>query len=1179
MDAGKSEELLNSLHIAVRKNANEFKSFDTILKSIKAKWGEWSSITKQNVAQTIAGTYHYSKFIALMENMDIATGATTKALNSNNSAMNENAKYLRSIEGRMQVLGTTIEDLYKKIISSDFIKFIVDVAIKIADFLSSANGLRIILSILAGVMAGVLVLAITSTISAVASLITSIQLLIAEGITLNALLGGLPLIIGAIVTVTAFATNGFGLFNQEVQKTNDGLEVVTRTWQEMREEAEKTKETIDKHTSSLEGEILIAQKAVGILEGLTNQTKLTTFEKTQMKIAVDKLNSVIPNLNLAIDATTGKLNMETSAIRSAIAAYKEYIYVQAAQESAKAAATRAYEAQFNIEKMNKEGYTEGSDGKIRRTIKMNNGKLLWNTTPIDVDENNQAAKAYRENQKIIKESEELIEKSFKLSEQYEREHGSPKTTPQTPETDYYTPKKDSSSGTYASGVSANEALITRDRYFLLNQELDRNNTLLEKNKALQENATNSEKNVLLEKEIALLKKKQDAVHNIAEEERAERLSIAKSLSLYGAKFSGSGDSAYITNMDDVLEAKRAQVNAHRKDKNKNTYNTLKAEYEQLETLFKRFYVIQDDIVKQQTDWTKISTDIAGVLKEQIQVRIDILEDALNKLNDYTLNPLNDRLDEIDYNMQMLADDDVTGKVSLLNEKLSTQKDKVIQLEFLLNTLKNTETKSAEEAKYLADKMKEVTNELRNAGVEAKNTTDSLANLAKEQKDKADKLIESYKEYLQEELQSKIDALEEEKNTAKETSDKIIEGYQAQIDALEKNNDLLKEQTELQEKLNELAKQKQLLENIKKDRNVQIYRAGQGFVWEADPRKLREETDKLIEMQTDFDNWSAEKARQREIDLLKEKIETERESQKITEESYNNQINSLKDNLQKQAKLLNTDKTTKITTIKQLYSELSKIDSAYFKDSLGELQTFVNKWNSIMLTLGMPGIDLSSFLNKFNLNNEYSVYSKDYQGGTYSSGYTQGLPSSASGGEDFTTPSNYTSQSSNKTIGQTVDYSKVTFDKNENIQATIDSLKSSGASAITIANKEKERAAKIYSDPTLTAKYGDTIPTEYQRGFDNGGMSVGRGYMLKDIVEPEWTLNPEQSKSFIQIIKDLPYISNVMDKVSNIIAPKLALSTAGIGGDNITNNNFHIDNIQTNDARSFLEQAKRMARSS
>jgi hypothetical protein len=70
--------------------------------------------------------------------------------------------------------------------------------------------------------------------------------------------------------------------------------------------------------------------------------------------------------------------------------------------------------------------------------------------------------------------------------------------------------------------------------------------------------------------------------------------------------------------------------------------------------------------------------------------------------------------------------------------------------------------------------------------------------------------------------------------------------------------LLKEQTELQEKLNALAKQKQLLENIKKDRNVQIYRAGQGFVWEADPRKLREETDKLIEMQTDFDNWSAER---------------------------------------------------------------------------------------------------------------------------------------------------------------------------------------------------------------------------------------------------------------------------------------------------------------------------------
>jgi hypothetical protein len=60
-----------------------------------------------------------------MENMDIATSATTKALNSQGSALDENQKYLDSITGRLGILRTTIEEAFANAFSVDLIKNLV----------------------------------------------------------------------------------------------------------------------------------------------------------------------------------------------------------------------------------------------------------------------------------------------------------------------------------------------------------------------------------------------------------------------------------------------------------------------------------------------------------------------------------------------------------------------------------------------------------------------------------------------------------------------------------------------------------------------------------------------------------------------------------------------------------------------------------------------------------------------------------------------------------------------------------------------------------------------------------------------------------------------------------------------------------------------------------------------
>ena len=93
--------------------------------------------------------------------------------------------------------------------------------------------------------------------------------------------------------------------------------------------------------------------AVRELEGLANQTELTSAEQERMAALVTELNTVYPELGLQIDAVTGKLNMGTQEIRNyvdnmgkmaEIEAYKQGI-----QESIDQATT-ATKARIDAEK-------------------------------------------------------------------------------------------------------------------------------------------------------------------------------------------------------------------------------------------------------------------------------------------------------------------------------------------------------------------------------------------------------------------------------------------------------------------------------------------------------------------------------------------------------------------------------------------------------------------------------------------------------------------------------------------------------------------------------------------------------------------------------------------------------------------------------------------------------------
>lgn len=102
--------------------------------------------------------------------------------------------------------------------------------------------------------------------------------------------------------------------------------------EELKEEAEELKNKVEETTGELSDSIAEAKSSIsevtangtvagGLvdeLQSLAGQSRLTADEQSRMKIIVQELNTMFPEMGLAIDDTTGKLNMSKAEMESYI---------------------------------------------------------------------------------------------------------------------------------------------------------------------------------------------------------------------------------------------------------------------------------------------------------------------------------------------------------------------------------------------------------------------------------------------------------------------------------------------------------------------------------------------------------------------------------------------------------------------------------------------------------------------------------------------------------------------------------------------------------------------------------------------------------------------------------------------------------------------------------------------
>ncbi|WP_437261277.1 phage tail tape measure protein [Bacillus thuringiensis] len=136
------ESILKSVGIGIRDVAGDALPVQDVFAKIAEKWQGMTNMERQNIAVKVAGRNHLTKFLALMNNWDMSVKATTDSLNSQGSAMKENARYQESLEARLNRLKNTFSSM----------------ALSFGDAVLN-NGLIVLMDTVQGAMTGISALA------------------------------------------------------------------------------------------------------------------------------------------------------------------------------------------------------------------------------------------------------------------------------------------------------------------------------------------------------------------------------------------------------------------------------------------------------------------------------------------------------------------------------------------------------------------------------------------------------------------------------------------------------------------------------------------------------------------------------------------------------------------------------------------------------------------------------------------------------------------------------------------------------------------------------------------------------------------------------------------------------------------------------------------------------------
>lgn len=153
-------DLVNALtknKVDILGDNGEYKSTYDILKEISAVWKDMDNMSQSSLMKALFGVRQANVGASLLENFNLAEKALKEAENSAGSALEEQNKWIDSIEGKLAKLNATLESLSQNVLNSEVFKFVIDslntILTLIDKVVGSVNGFSLVLGG-AGAMAG-----------------------------------------------------------------------------------------------------------------------------------------------------------------------------------------------------------------------------------------------------------------------------------------------------------------------------------------------------------------------------------------------------------------------------------------------------------------------------------------------------------------------------------------------------------------------------------------------------------------------------------------------------------------------------------------------------------------------------------------------------------------------------------------------------------------------------------------------------------------------------------------------------------------------------------------------------------------------------------------------------------------------------------------------------------------
>lgn len=334
------------VNVALKDSQGELRSTFDIMKDLytgvdgqSEAWSNLSEAEKSAIGVAAGGKTRYQQFVAAMDNFSAAIEANKTAQKAQGSAARENAKYLDSLQGRLQNLRSAFEELAYKTLSSDMLGKGLEALTKVVEFLSSDFGQLAIKATLAFTTINLLVKGATALKGlSVVKLIGDFGSIIKEGGGVAKVLGNIGTraaksgnmagkafqgILSAITSInpaTAAVIVGVGMIGAAVYKEVTKLDRMKEKHQKTVDQIKQNNAEIDKLTSSSDG---LTSKERDRLAVLREQT--AELEKQAKIEAQEIVSESFDKYGKKFDTNKGNIERAQKSYESSLKKYQDFM--------------------------------------------------------------------------------------------------------------------------------------------------------------------------------------------------------------------------------------------------------------------------------------------------------------------------------------------------------------------------------------------------------------------------------------------------------------------------------------------------------------------------------------------------------------------------------------------------------------------------------------------------------------------------------------------------------------------------------------------------------------------------------------------------------------------------------------------------------------------------------------